>query len=397
MNKQSNKKETSIPVVRNLKSNGRCPVKPGKLGLLLLLLCVHVIALCQQPVNPSFEGPRGVALTPMGWIPYGEASSPDTQPGAWQVNLKPSHGSSYISMVCRGYSIIDSYKWESMQQPLTSPLLWGESYAYSIDLAHSPAFIADTIRFDQPAKLRIWGMNEMNQKELLWESDAIANTNWETIYFTLTPSMRTPYLVLEAYYIKPEKYCGNILIDNMVYYPNGNPADQVVDHPKDTLSHPNDSMSHPDTITSHPELVSGSNHDTLVTLNNDGLPEQIDGREVHQSKELMFRGDQLTITIWDNRTTDGDIVSLFLNGKRILKEYEISKEKFDLTVDVEENQTYYLSLYAHNLGKIPPNTVAMYISDGERKKFLTLSSDLEKCEAVELEIKEPIDLVDNGQ
>ena len=121
------------------------------------------------------------------------------------------------------------------------------------------------------------------------------------------------------------------------------------------------------------------------------MPDEIDGREVHQNKEVVMRGDQLTITIWDNRTQDGDVVSLYLNGEEILEKYMIGKTRLDLKVDVKENQDYYLTLYAHNLGDIPPNTVAMYISDGVRKKFLTLSSDLKKCEAVKVKIEPPLD------
>lgn len=335
----------------------------------VLFLSLCVVAKTQQLVNPSFEGNRAVATSPIGWLAYGTASSPDTQPGAWRVTQQPSHGNSYISMVCRGYSIYDSYKWESTLQTLVNPLVWGKSYNYSIDLAHSTTFMADTIRFNQPAILRIWGMNEMNQKELLWESEPIANTDWKTVYFSVTPSMRTPYLILEAYYAKSDKYCGNILLDNMQYYPNLDSAfiaEPVVQ-----------------------ELIDSTSTDN-VTLNANGLPEQIDGRAVEQTQELLFRGNQLTITVWDNRTTDGDVISLYLNDERVLKEFEISKNRLDVTVEVTENKEYYLSLYAHNLGNIPPNTLALYITDGERKKFLTLSSDLKKCEAVKIKVEEEL-------
>ena len=125
-----------------------------------------------------------------------------------------------------------------------------------------------------------------------------------------------------------------------------------------------------------------------IDLNEYNLPTQIDGREVHQEKELLFRGDKLTITVWDNRTTDGDEISLFLNEKTILKEFEISKNRFDVEVNVSDNKEYYLTLYAHNLGRIPPNTVAMYITDGVRKKMITLSSNLSKCEAVKIKIEQ---------
>ncbi|MDF1672750.1 MAG: hypothetical protein P1U41_04555 [Vicingaceae bacterium] len=339
-------------------------------ALTLVFLCLCVEFKAQQLVNPSFEGPTARAVSPKGWLPYGNASSPDTQPGAWKVTNEASHGYTYLSMVCRGQSGIDEGKWESIQQTLVNPLMSNTVYHYSIDLAYNKDFFADVIAFDNPVNLRVWGMTEMQQKELLWESGAVKNINWETYFFELKPNQRTPYLVLEAFYTSPQKYCGNVLLDNMKYYPYGFP-EIIAD------------VELPDTL-----VVKIDTQMVDIDLNEYNLPTQIDGREVHQEKELLFRGEKLTITVWDNRTYDGDVISLFLNEKTILKEFEISKNRFDVEVNVSENKEYYLTLYAHNLGRIPPNTVAMYITDGVSKKMITLTSNLKKCEAVKIKIEQ---------
>lgn len=337
-------------------------------ALIMALLCLHVVTNAQQIQNSSFEGSYGVAQTPQGWTAFGQASSPDTQPGAWNVTTPASHGNSYMSMVCRGFSIFDSYLWESCIQNLSSPLIVGQIYHYSVDLAFSKTFKADTILFNQPAQLRIWGMSASMDKELLWESGAISNHKWKTFDFEVTPTIATDYFILEAYYVQLPKYCGNILIDNLQYYPP-----QKV-KPRDTII---------DVITNYPN----------INLDENGLPISIDDRKINGVDNYIFKGEKLTLTIWDNRTSDGDVVSLFLNEKNILKEFTISKDRLDIDIEVEEGKEYYLTLYAHNLGRIPPNTVAIYITDGLRKKFLTLSSDLEKCEAVKIKIEH--ELVDN--
>jgi len=326
-------------------------------ALIMALLCFHVTLAAQQLVNPSFEGNPQVAISPEGWMPYGDNSSPDSQPGAWRVTLPASHGYSYMSMVCRGKSGIDENRYESSLQTLQNPLLSGETYHYSIDLAYSKDFFADVISFDNPVNLRVWGMNELNQKELLWESGAVDNTEWKTYYFDVKPNMRTPYLVLEAYYTQNEKYCGNILLDNMQYYP--------IRHPEHVLQ-------------------------MQKYRRTDTIPTQIDGRAITQTQELVFKGDKLSITVRDHRTTDGDVISLLLNEKTILKEFEISKERLTVDVSLEPGKEYYLTLYAHNIGKIPPNTVALYISEGNHKKFITLSSNLEKCEALKIKIEQTL-------
>ncbi len=328
-------------------------------ALMMVLLCLHVSLNAQDLVNPSFEGATGVARQPYGWQSYGTASSPDTQPGVWRVSKEASHGSTYISMVCRGYSIFDSYLWESCVQGLNNPLIVGETYHYSIDLATSENFKADTISFDKPANLRLWGMSNTTEKELLWESGAVANTDWKTFYFDVTPSIATDFFILEAYYVELPKYCGNILVDNMKYYPE----QPIIE--KDTI----------------PVLVVDNN------LPDNEIPTDIDGRPINKGGEFTFRGDNITITVWDNRTTDGDMISLYMNNKNILKKFTISKERLDVDVPVKEGTEYYLTLYAHNLGDIPPNTVALYISDGKRKKFITLTSDLAACGAVKIKIE----------
>jgi hypothetical protein len=330
-------------------------------ALIMALLCLHVTLNAQELQNPSFEGVGGVARIPQGWQAFGLASSPDTQPGAWGVTTTASHGNSYISMVCRGFSIFDSYLWESCTQKLNSPLIVGKTYHYSIDLATSKTFVADTILFDKPAQLRLWGMSANSEKELLWESGAVSNSDWKTFYFGVTPSIATNFFILEAYYVELPKYCGNILIDNMKYYPE---KPLVVDNHHSGLD------------PESPKITSA-----------DTIPTKIDGRTINKKTDFIFKGEKLTITIWDNRTADGDVVSLFLNNKNILEEFTLTKSRLDVEVQVEEDKDYYLTLYAHNLGDIPPNTVALYITDGLRKKFITLSSNLDKCEAVKLKIK----------
>lgn len=328
-------------------------------ALMVLLLCLHVSLNAQELINPSFEGVSGVARQPHGWQAFGQASSPDTQPGAWNVTQEPSHGSSYMSMVCRGYSIFNSDMWESCIQGLNNPLTVGETYHYSIDLATSKNFLADTILFDNPVNFRVWGMSNSSERELLWESEGISNTDWKTFHFDLSPTIPADYLILEAYYVEMPKYCGNVLVDNMKYYPE------------------------------KPVIIKDTVPQILVD-NNLEIPTEINGREINKEGEFMFRGNKLIITVFDNRTTDGDVISLFLNNKNILKEFEISKNRLDVEVDVEEGVEYFLTLYAHNLGDIPPNTVAMYISDGQRKKFITLTSDLKACGAVKIRVEQEL-------
>lgn len=103
---------------------------------------------------------------------------------------------------------------------------------------------------------------------------------------------------------------------------------------------------------------------------------QVVNTEVTTDKEWM------TIEVWDGNREDGDIISLNYNGEIILKEYLLKNKKKVLKIKLEKG-TSYLTLIAHNLGDIPPNTAAVSVirNDGS-KKVITLKSDMGTSEAI---------------
>lgn len=331
--------------------------------LLFIIIFLSNNLHAQYLKNASFEGVSKIGL-PEGWLPFGKASSPDTQPSVWNVTTKAAHGNSYITMVCRGYSIIDSYLWEACYQQLATPLTENKTYHYSIDLAHSKNFLASTIPFDKPLNLKIFGWNDANQKELLWESGSVAHSNWETYFFELNPTIRVEYLLLEAYYLNFPKYNGNIMIDNLQYYPTGFPIQN------DTLLPIEDQQQ----------------ENSYQIFSQNETIEKINDRLVQHRKTLKFKNNNITFTVFDNQSFDGDIISLFLNDKCILDNYLLTKEKYSFTLQLDEDKINQLTLYAHNVGEIPPNTVSVIINDGTTQKKITLSSNLKTCSALNVVI-----------
>jgi hypothetical protein len=91
---------------------------------------------------------------------------------------------------------------------------------------------------------------------------------------------------------------------------------------------------------------------------------------------------RLEISVWDREAVDGDTISLNLNGKWILENYGLGKNKLKIPVELNPNTNNYLILYAHNLGKKPPNTAAVSFVDGNKEKVLTIKSDLKQCGAI---------------
>lgn len=104
-------------------------------------------------------------------------------------------------------------------------------------------------------------------------------------------------------------------------------------------------------------------------------------RKVKVGQVIEVKNEQLRIRVWDNGTVDGDFVTLFLNGERILHNYRVNKVKRGILVKLNQNDNF-LILHAEDLGDISPNTVAVSIDDGEREQRIILSSNLRESGAI---------------
>lgn len=107
----------------------------------------------------------------------------------------------------------------------------------------------------------------------------------------------------------------------------------------------------------------------------------INDRKVKVQRIIEVKSPNLKIKVWDNGTVDGDIVTVFLNGKLLFKDYRVTKHKYTKLVKLEKDNNY-LVLHAEDLGDISPNTVAVSIDDGEREQIIILSSNLAESGAV---------------
>ncbi|MEZ2414403.1 hypothetical protein ACA086_05510 [Muriicola sp. E247] len=113
-----------------------------------------------------------------------------------------------------------------------------------------------------------------------------------------------------------------------------------------------------------------------------------DGRSITYVKELEVDNKIVQINLWDHGRKDGDIVSIYLNGYPIVSEYHLTYQKKGFELKLDPSQPNDLFLYAHNLGRFPPNTVSIEIIDGSDSENIILNSDLSRCEAVLINVKE---------
>jgi hypothetical protein len=109
--------------------------------------------------------------------------------------------------------------------------------------------------------------------------------------------------------------------------------------------------------------------------------EQNEGREVHVERVLEVKSRKVRIRVWDNGVVDGDVLSLFLNGELLLKNYRVTRNKYSIPVTLEKPVNYII-LHAINTGSISPNTVAVSVDDGTTEQIVIVSSNLKTSGAV---------------
>ena len=110
------------------------------------------------------------------------------------------------------------------------------------------------------------------------------------------------------------------------------------------------------------------------------------------TKELEIENSSIRIELYDNGEIDYDSVSLYLNDKLILPKSMLTHKAIRMTIELDSNLPYNdISMFAENLGMIPPNTAALIIYDGKLRYETMLTSDLSKSATIKLKRKKSID------
>lgn len=187
--------------------------------------------------NPSFESPAhsggasGYSIE--GWqdcgvvyfedetppdIHLGMERDPNSREGSFGVQQPASDGFTFLGFVIR-----DNESYESVSQRLSSVLSADKCYSFSIDLSRSASYVSpfpmrsSSKSYTKPAVLQIYGgAAYCGKRELLAETKAVYNTEWETYDFEFRPTKNHRYITLVAYYKVPVlvPYNGNLLLDN---------------------------------------------------------------------------------------------------------------------------------------------------------------------------------------
>lgn len=135
--------------------------------------------------------------------------------------------------------------------------------------------------------------------------------------------------------------------------------------------------------------------DTMTAVNiiqrkvvNYVVENQYKERKTEIIDEIEVNSDSLKIDFYDNGEIDGDSISVFFNSELIAFNQKLGTRAIHFNIALHPTyEVNELSMFANNLGSIPPNTALMVVDDGSKRHEIRLSSNLEKTATIRIRRK----------
>jgi archaellum component FlaF (FlaF/FlaG flagellin family) len=111
-------------------------------------------------------------------------------------------------------------------------------------------------------------------------------------------------------------------------------------------------------------------------------------REKVVAQELTVEADSIKVDFYDNGEIDGDSISVFLNDKLIAFNRILTTRSVHFDIPLDSTREFNeITMFADNLGSIPPNTALMIVNDGKKRYEIRLTSNLEKNATIRIRKK----------
>jgi hypothetical protein len=121
---------------------------------------------------------------------------------------------------------------------------------------------------------------------------------------------------------------------------------------------------------------------------NNNIVKLMTARKNTALKHLLVNERNITLTVFDNGIVDDDTVSVFYNGKLLLSHQHLSEKPIVIPITLDEKTSIHeITLFAENLGSIPPNTALVVVKAGDKRYELFASASLTENAVISFEYK----------
>lgn len=125
------------------------------------------------------------------------------------------------------------------------------------------------------------------------------------------------------------------------------------------------------------------------------MPQSIDTKQLIYSsrtkvysRDIEISSNVIKVELYDNGEIDYDSVTLYLNDKMVMPKAMLTHNAINITLALNDSLEFNeLSMFADNLGLIPPNTAALILYDGKIRYEIMMLSDLSRNATIKLRKK----------
>jgi hypothetical protein len=114
--------------------------------------------------------------------------------------------------------------------------------------------------------------------------------------------------------------------------------------------------------------------------------QEIEGRKLTLKKTLTMQNRRISMKVWDNSIEDGDIISIYVNGKKKYSNIYLTTKPQEFLLDLQPGENT-ITAHAESFGKSEPNTAAIKVSDGKNEQLLTLSASKNQEEMIKIVVE----------
>lgn len=113
-------------------------------------------------------------------------------------------------------------------------------------------------------------------------------------------------------------------------------------------------------------------------------PAAIGGREVVVKESMQVKTRTIKLKIWDSQVEDGDIISVFVNEKKVIDNLYLRTKPQEFDIELPPGKEHYITIFAEDFGKAYPNTARMQITDGTKEWIVDLVAERDKQQSVKI-------------
>jgi hypothetical protein len=106
-------------------------------------------------------------------------------------------------------------------------------------------------------------------------------------------------------------------------------------------------------------------------------------RPTEKVARYTVQGDSVEIRLFDDGVIDGDEVSIIYNNEKIASKVALKSSPYIIKIPIIKGQINRFTIFADNLGKIPPATAFLRIVYDKKEAALYISSDFSKSDSIE--------------